>query len=437
MNPTINRYFTVWALFIPISSVLVIPSIQGTVPGFLFSFLSPLVVMLAGANLRARYITTLAMAFLLWLFFFSGSQLADMMVDYTIRFKGVVLVNPLDRSFVLRNSLFTQSLYLMVIVLFGVFVSLFYDRSWDKPFIAGGVVMALFGLYEFVYFLIFGVSGDVISNRGFGSDLGTNDVMSIAFQTVDLAGHTFARIKSLTGEPSMYVFSIFPYWVYARTVSRSPWPARIIGLSLVLTVSTTALVGLLCFAAVKASRMRIDVLRVLLSLLILVLLCYVFRNYIGDFFEHGIIDKVNGRNDSGAERFGNFMASIEFWASLPLANQIVGVGFGYIRSTDMASTLLVNNGILGVALFSWLFLYPAFRLDSSERSQALRISLIAVFVMMMMSVPEFAYLAPWAFVGMAYHRLREYRIAGTSFDKSPPQAAPPVVARHAGQGSRS
>lgn len=407
MNRTLDRFFYLWALLVPITSVLVVRSIQGTVPAFLLSFLSFFVVIWAGRDGRARYMAVLSLCGLLWLFFFCASQLGDLMTEHVVPFGNVVLVQPLDHSFVLRMSLFTQSLYLASAVLYGVFVYVYYDASWDKALIVGAVLMASFGLYECAYFAITGGHGDFISNRSFGDELGKNVFQG--FQTMQIAGHVFQRLKGLTGEPSMYAFSMFPYWVYARVACRSPWPARILGISLIMTASTTALLGLICVMAVRAMRMRINVVRLLLALLALAVLCYVFRDYIADFYHNGIINKIEGKNDSGQERFDYFMASLRYWAALPLFNQLIGVGFGYVRSTDMGSTLLVNNGILGVLLFSFLFLYPVFKLDWSERSIALRQCLLSVFVMMMVSVPEFSYLAPWAFVAMAYHRLRQTR----------------------------
>ena len=413
-------FFCLWAYLVPITSVLIVPSVQGTVPGYLMCYLSfGLVVLFADEDKRGSYMAILGVCSLVWIFFFSVSQLADMTIDHPISLNNVVAVNPQDKTFVMRTSLFTQSLYLAAVILFGTFVCIFYERRWDKALIAGGVLMALFGIYECAYFSFTGMRGDFITNRGFGSDLGQADGSWMNFQTLVVAGHTVMRLKSLTGEPSMYVFSMFPYWIYARTVCRSPWPARILGLSLLLTFSTTAVVGFLCFLGVKMLRMRIDPVRVVVSALIFAVVCYLFRDYILEFLNDGVFEKVQGRNDSGAERYGNFMWSVEFWASLPLINQLVGVGFGYIRSTDMASTLLVNNGIVGLFLFSFVFLYPSIKLDNSDRSLALRLCLVSIYAMMMTSVPEFSYLAPWAFLGMAYHRLRENRRDAAYFNSDP------------------
>lgn len=419
MKRTVDRYFFVWALLAPVTSVLILPTVQGTVPAFMMCFLSLFVVIVAGGDERPRYFGLLCVCVLIWLLFFSLSQFADLLVNYVVSFHDVVLNRVTDHSFVMRSSLFTQSLYLAAVMLFGVFVYVYYDERWDRVLIAGGVLMALFGLYEFVFFSIVGHTGDFLTNRGFGTALGKEAVAQLDSQRIVLAGHTFERLRSLTGEPSMYAFSIFPYWIYARSASRSRWPSLLIGISLILTASTTAAVGLICALAVRALRMRVDVLKCLLAVLALLVFAYLFRHTLLAFYQHGILDKIEGKNASGHERFGYFLGSVKFWLSLPLLNQFVGIGFGYVRSTDMASTLLVNNGILGVLLFTFIFLYPVFRLDWSEKSMALRQCLVSVYVMMMVSVPEFSYLAPWAFVALAYHRLNQSARAASPYAADP------------------
>jgi hypothetical protein len=102
---------------------------------------------------------------------------------------------------------------------------------------------------------------------------------------------------------------------------------------------------------------------------------------------------------------------MRLWVDASPLNQIFGIGFGYIRSTDLFSTLLVNTGVVGTVFISTLMLYPAFRLDWDPRGMALRQCCAATWTMMMVSVPEFAYLAPWTLVAMAYVRVRALKLA--------------------------
>lgn len=78
--------------------------------------------------------------------------------------------------------------------------------------------------------------------------------------------------------------------------------------------------------------------------------------------------------------------------------------------TDLFSTLLVNTGVIGTIFISGLMLYPAFKLDWDARGMALRQCCAATWLMMV-SVPEFAYLAPWTLVAITYVRVRALKLA--------------------------
>lgn len=406
----IDRYYMIWAFFVPITSVLVFPSVQGTTPGYLMCFLSFAIAMLYGGGERMRYLRILLTAIFVWVLLFSLTQIADMTAPYTPNLEKLSLVNPFDHSFVMRSTLFTQSLYVMAVVLYATYLYVYYDDAWDRIIVAAGVLFALYGLYECVFYFITGKPGDFLSNRQFGDTLGKTKlpegmVTGSDFQTMAVGGLSMQRLKALTGEPSMYALSMFPFWVYVRTVQRSRWPALIIGVSLLMTASTTALVGYLCYLGIRMLSTRINVVKLVLAALVLVAVVIVFNEQVAQLWDDMIVNKLSGSSSSGQERSAGFSAAINFWLNAPVANKLVGIGFGYMRSTDMFSTLLVNNGVLGLALFSLLLLYPAFKLDWAPKAIALRQCCVATYVMMMVSVPEFSYLAPWTFIALAYCRL--------------------------------
>lgn len=423
---TINRYYLVWAFFVPITSVLVFPGVQGTTPGYLMCFLSLAIAMLYGGGERVRYLRVLLTAIFIWVLLFTLTQLADLTDGYTPDLDTLSLVNPYDHSFVMRSSLFTQSLYVMAVVLYGTYLYIYYDDAWDRIIIAVGVFFALYGLYECAYYFATGQSGDFLSNRRFTNTVGVQpkDVVNGSdFQTMGVGGISMQRLKALTGEPSMYALSMFPFWVYIRTVQRSRWPAMIVGLSLFMTASTTALVGYLCYLGIRAMTTRINIVKLVFAALAIIAVVVIFNEQVAQLLDDMVINKLTGANSSGQERSAGFAAALDFWLNAPVANKLVGIGFGYIRTTDMFSTLLVNNGMLGIALFSLLLLYPAFKLDWAPKAVALRQCCVATYVMMMVSVPEFSYLAPWTFVAFAYCRLfqrgcsalrREYRMTAHS-----------------------
>jgi hypothetical protein len=410
----IDRYYLIWAFFVPITSVLVFPSVQGTTPGYLMCFLSLAIAMLYGGGARTRYLRILLMAIFVWVLLFTLTQLADLTDGYTPDLGTLSLVNPYDHSFVMRSSLFTQSLYVMAVVLYGTYLYIYYDDAWDRIIVAVGVLFAVYGLYECAYYLATGQSGDFLSNRQFTNTVGVQPkdaVNGSDFQTMGVGGISMQRLKALTGEPSMYALSMFPFWVYIRTVQRSRWPALLVGVSLLMTASTTALVGYLCYLGIRMTTTRINITKLALVALAIIAVIVVFNEQAAQLLDDMVINKLTAANSSGQERSAGFAAALDFWLNAPVANKLVGIGFGYIRTTDMFSTLLVNNGVLGLLLFSLLMLYPAFKLDWTPKAIALRQCCVATYVMMMVSVPEFSYLAPWTFVAFAYSRLSQRKHA--------------------------
>jgi hypothetical protein len=326
----------------------------------------------------------------------------------------VVLIDQTDKStFVMRTSLFTQSIYLAAVILYAGYVYIYYEPSWDKWLIAAATLLAMYGLYEVAFYAVTGTPGDFLSNRSFGDgstlrhEEGTIDGSS--FQLIYLGSLALERLKSLTGEPSMYALSMVPFWIYVNTVARTRVPVWILGASLILSTSTTMVVGYVCYVLIRMMKFKVDPIKAILGVLAVCIAAYFARDYLADFFDQMIVSKLSGSGESGSERSGLFSASVDMWMHASFANQIFGVGFGYIRSTDMFSTLLVNTGVVGVVLFTVVTLYPAFKLDWEPKGLALRQCCVAVWVMMMVSVPEFSYLAPWTFVAIAYSRLYRTR----------------------------
>lgn len=412
----VDKYFFLWALVMPVTSVLVVPSIQGTTPGYLMCFLSLPLVLIYGRAGRGRYSSFIFAALVIWTVLFLLSQLADVTVASEPDLAKVALVDGTDTgTFVMRSSMFTQSIYLAAVVLYGAYIYVFYKPSWDRWLLAAGTFYALYGMYEVAYYAVTGQPGDFISNRTFGDSFGMlrsdGTVGGSAFQITDIGGYTMARLKSLTGEPSMYSLSMLPFWIYFSGRTKSRWPLWIIGASLILTTSTTALIGYLCYLAIRIRKLEIKPIRLVLGLVALLVVSYFARHAIADFYQVVILDKIDGRGESGVERSGLFWSSLEMWQDGSLANQLFGVGFGYIRSTDLFSTLLVNTGVVGALIFTVILLYPAFKLDWEPQGIALRQCCLAMWAMSMISVPEFSYLAPWTFVAIAYSRLYQMRRA--------------------------
>ncbi|MFM0170093.1 hypothetical protein [Paraburkholderia sediminicola] len=414
-----DLYYFVWVFAMPVTSVLLMPSIQGTTLGYIMCFFSlPLALACAGAS-RTRYINFLIVAASVWTVFFLASQLADTAAPYEPDFTKVLLIDDSDvLTFILRKSLFTQTIYLVAVVLYASYVYIFYKPSWQQWLLASAAIFAVYGIYEVIYFTITGQPGDFISNRSFGAEFRNGDgsaedgsLNGSSFQWLDIHGFHMQRLKSLTGEPSMYALSMFPFWVYFNATSKRRLPVWIIGASLIMSTSSTAFIGYVVYLLIRIRKIGFHPIKAMAGALVVFVVAYLARDYIADLFQQMILDKMDGHNVSGVERSGFFRASMDMWAGGSLANQLFGIGFGYIRSTDLFSTLLVNTGIAGLILVSMLILYPAFKLDWSAEGMALRQCCVTTWVMMMISVPEFSYLAPWTFIAISYARLRVIKMA--------------------------
>ncbi|MCE4545175.1 MULTISPECIES: hypothetical protein [unclassified Caballeronia] len=413
-----DLYFRIWAFAMPVTSFLVMPSIQGTTIGYLMCFLSVPLVLLFGGRARKNWMHFLLAAIVVWLIMFCTSQIADIMAPFEPDFSKIVLVDDKDPfTFILRRTLFTQSLYVAAVVLYVAYVVQYYKPTWDQWLLAAVTLFALYGMYEVVFYIVTGQPGDFISNRAFGDQFGKGIVRSdgtvngSSFQQIDIKGFPIQRLKALTGEPSMYAMSIFPFWIYFNATSRLRWPVWVIGISLIMSTSSTVLIGYAVYSLIRMRKLGINPVKALISLFVLCVLAYLLQDYIADLFKQMVMDKLEQKTESGSDRMLLFVESMRLWFNAAPLNQLFGIGFGYVRSTDLFSTLLVNVGVVGTVFISALMLFPAFKLDWDPRGMALRQCCVATWTMMMVSVPEFAYLAPWTLVAMAYVRVRALKLA--------------------------
>ncbi|MCP4705379.1 MAG: hypothetical protein GY865_12305, partial [candidate division Zixibacteria bacterium] len=107
---------------------------------------------------------------------------------------------------------------------------------------------------------------------------------------------------------------------------------------------------------------------------------------------------------SGLTRYINFISSMTLFLNADIFHMTFGHGFGYIRSTDGFSTLLVNTGFLGLTAYCSFFLYPLFKLKyNSEYRKGLLVASIISIVLIMVSVPEFYYFHIWFFAALVWY----------------------------------
>lgn len=408
LEPLLNLFFKVWALLLPITSVT-LSSFPGSVPGYLFAFVSLPIALLIQPRKAGRLILV-ALSVLVPLFILAVFAQFNLQFHWQLDLSTLVLVNRDDTRLLLRSSLFTQLLYLLPGVLTFAFVCTFYQPSWNKAIFSGALLLACYGFYEITFYFFTGRNGDFLSNRTF--DNGTGPVSGSLFQLMAVGSVVIMRLKSLTGEPSMYAFTILPFWIYA-VHQRRTLLHFILLLSLLLTTSTTALLGiglyLLCrFIFLNLPKRFVSGYadRLVTLFFIVLLFAFIVAFPVINVFVQETLRKLSASNVSGVERLGSFQAGLTFFAEAPLLTQFFGLGFGYIRSTDFLTTLLVNTGVVGLLLFAALFAYPLLKLDNSYSAVGLKSALIVIFVTMMTAVPEFAYLSIWLFLGLSYAALR-------------------------------
>ena len=389
---------SVWLYFVFITSFVVTNTVKGTTPAFLLAFGSLLIPLfirgVKARNFVARFSGVLGAFVLLTLL----SQVVLVITPRLPSPDDLVLISH-EARMLLRSSLLTQSLYLIPSFLLFAFVWTYFSPKHYRHLQLALLLFVLFGFYKWFFFLLFGDSGDFISNRTFGDDL----LNPAQFQTLWLLGIPLSRFVSMTGEPSMYVFSVLPFCIYFF-YRRSYLTASVLLLSLMLTFSGTFVMGLCLWALSHLAFSRYRLKTFVPVLVSLVLLAGLLPGEILSYFvKEALVDKLSQNSVSGLDRAANFFNHATYFLDAPFLVKWVGVGFGTVRSTEMFSTLLVNTGLIGFGLFTALFAYPVLRL--SDRETGLKISIIVTYFIMLISVSEYSYPALWLLLGMAYNKL--------------------------------
>ncbi len=395
----VDSFFSLWALVIPITSVVLIPTVKGTLPSYFFAVVS----LLIGMKYRQEYsfsrLFELLFVFVLMILI---SQVCVLTCNEFL--PDLILVDGTDsRTMAFRSSLLTQSIYLLPCVLVYIYTACFYKPSWDKWIFVGGTVLALYGIYEWVFFLVTGENGDFLSNRWFGSSDGTMN--GSLFQTLQLGDFSVQRLKSLVGEPSMYAYSMLAYWIYALHTGRKKL-AIFYFVTLLLSMSTTMVVGVLMYGMYWIYKYG-KVKNIVFLGIVIFAVIILFNDIVYDFVDKMLLAKMYMENASGEERGGNIINALIIFANSPLPLELFGWGWGTIRSTDFVSTLLINTGVVGYVLWTVAVLYPCVKQNSSYKYEGIKIILIIEYFVMMISVPEFSYMFYWMFLGIAYSSFGE------------------------------
>jgi len=111
-------YFAAWAIVLPITSILLLPSVQGTTPGYLFALAvicPPISVLVIPRDVLLRFYYDLILFVLLYAALNAIAQLS-LSFSQTVHFPlNLPLVDSLDtdRRILMRKTMFSQSLYVL------------------------------------------------------------------------------------------------------------------------------------------------------------------------------------------------------------------------------------------------------------------------------------------------------------------------------------
>jgi hypothetical protein len=399
-------FVAIWCLLMPVTSLLIIPSVKGTTIAYLFAFLSFgfVMVRLKKEGLTARnrkYLYLLLIVALIWLALLVGSQ-AGHLIDDRKDFAGAFLINGTDTKVLFRSALFTQSLYFAACILIFLYFRYYFRDEWMKYVLAGGYLMAAYGVYEWLFFLIFKHPGDFIVNRVYGEDHPGS-----WSQTVDFAGLSLLRIKSFFGEPSFYSAAIILYLTPAINQRRALL-ISLLAFNAFFSTSTSCYVGLLVcllFHTILTPRGRVLGLFLLVTMIGAVI---ALAQLYPETFRGMFGDKISGENQSGHMRMESDQNTQELLRGFSPMNWMFGIGFGYSYN-QISLAMLTNTGIIGFAIYCLVFLRPIFGLPRHGIYGVLKTGIFGLFFLCNLTLSEFFLATSWMFLGLAYNKLDEYR----------------------------
>jgi hypothetical protein len=398
-------FIAIWCLLMPVTSFLLVPSIQGTTPAYVLAFLPLFFIFLRlktqGLNQKNRqYVSLLFFLAFVWLALLVGSQ-AGHIIDDRRGFPGAFLINDLDDKIVFRTALFTQSLYFSACVLIFLYFRFYFRDEWMKYVLRGAYLMAAYGVYEWTYFLIFHRTGDFVANRMYGGDHPGS-----WSQTIDFAGISLLRIKSFYGEPSFYSSAVILYLITAINFNRV-WLIGLLAFNAFFCTSTTCYIGLivcLIFHIILSPKGRLPGFIFLVAMI-----CGIIAMdlYFPDTFRGIFGDKFSGENDSGAMRVEANLDTRRLFDSFTLMNWIFGIGFGYSYN-QVSNAVLANTGSIGLIIYCFAFLKPVWCLPRQGVYGGYKTCIFGVFFLFNLTLSELFLPTTWMFLGLAYNKLDEY-----------------------------
>lgn len=398
-----DKFFMWWSFFIPITTIILIPSIKMSVLSSIFAYISPFLIMYKFKYIREKYIIDISKLTFIFVIFLLISQLSNIIFNININYIGIKEYSNLNGGLVFKYLLFNQTLYLIPGILTFFFAKYFYNRNWDKWIIYSSIFFSIYALYKWIYFLFTGEDGDFLTNKVYDSydkdDIGSSGYL---FQIIAIGGVVMQRVQGLSGEPSMYAFTILPYFIFAIQKRVNKIYIFIIGISMILSMSTTVYIGMVLYFIILFLYGKIKKKYLILFILLNVIVYIIFKYFIDDILTLMIFDKLlyTENSISGSDRSFSFISNFKYWSEFNFVNMLFGIGYGYVRSLDFITSLLVNTGILGLILFSYFILKNIKWKNCSWNDVNNNAIILCLYTCLMIAVPEIWFPSFWLFIGI-------------------------------------
>lgn len=398
-----DKFFLWWSFFIPITNIVLIPSIKMSVLSSIFAYISPFIVILYFKDVRKKYLFDLSKIIYIYILFLLISQFSNAIIYISLN--NITLI-PSDQAVgvsIFRYTLINQTLYVLPGILTYYYAKYFYNNKWDKWILYSGLFFALYALYKWIYFIIFGEDGDFLTNR--------IDEKTGLFQLITIGGITIQRLQGLAGEPSMYAFTILPYFIFAIQKKFNIWGIFIIGISMLACMSTTIYMGMVIYFIILVIHGKVRKKYLFLIILFIIIFYIIFKDFINDVITLMIIEKlINSQySESGFDRTTTFFNSFNYWLNLDPIHMLFGIGYGYIRSLDFATTLLVNVGLIGLIVFCYSILKNIKFIHCNFEDINNNAIILCLFFSLMTSVPEIWFSSFWLFIGIIRNQRRKIK----------------------------
>ena len=345
-----------------------------------------------------RYVRDWIILIIIWILFFSASQLAHLL-NGMVPIENLNLIRN-DSRILFRPQLFTQSIYLVACFSIFTFFRHFLPVRY-VPYIFYGVwFMVLYGLYEWVFFLVFKRSGDFLANRVFDSDM--KEAASWT-QGLELGGTSVMRIKSTFGEPSFFTAACVPF-LFISFLTRRMFLGILCLLCMILSWSTTAFAAIFACIIMMGVAIRHTRRAATYAFFAAFLALGAFAITSPEFFDQMFRAKIVGDNDSGRVRKEIAVSGESTMGQLSLLQKAVGIGYGYVYA-NVAGAIRINMGYLGFILFLWFFLWPYISATLQGTSAIWPLGAAIICVLYVINVAELYLPTTWAILGMAWRSI--------------------------------